>query len=246
MRLLTATGCLVALGVLSATAYAGQQGEVDRDPVLASVVRQPLVREAPPTQPVTDTAGDGARPRADPAWVAATAKVAGIPEPAVAAYAAATLEVPDSCRLGWTTLAGIGWVESQHGTLGGRTLDADGRASSPILGPALDGLGPVAAIPATPQSTVWHGDTAWDHALGPMQFIPTTWQAWASDGDGDAASDPHDLDDAALAAAHYLCAAGGDLATAAGWSEAVFAYNHAQVYVRDVHLAASTYADRTS
>jgi hypothetical protein len=33
-----------------------------------------------------------------------------------------------SCGLGWTTLAGLGWVESQQGTIGGRVLGADGRS----------------------------------------------------------------------------------------------------------------------
>lgn len=246
MRLLTALGCALALGCLSATAYAARPGSPGRDPVLASVVQQPLVGTAPQTRAVTRAPSGAGEPGVDPAWVARTARAAGIPEPAVAAYAAATLRVPGSCHLGWTTLAGIGWVESQHGTLGGRDLGADGRPSSPILGPVLDGRGPVAAIPATPETSGWHGDPAWDHAVGPMQFIPSTWRAWAVDGDGDGTSDPHDLDDAALAAARYLCSAGGDLATAAGWSAAAFAYNHAGVYVRDVHLAASTYAARAS
>ncbi len=34
------------------------------------------------------------------------------------------------------------------------------------------------------------------------------------------------MDDAALAAARYLCASGADLATGTGWSTAVFSYNH--------------------
>ncbi|HET8969557.1 MAG TPA: lytic murein transglycosylase, partial [Candidatus Nanopelagicales bacterium] len=211
MRLLPAAGCLVALGVLSATAYAGQQGDdAGRDPVLASVVQPALVERAPAARPVSRDVG-GTGPRVDPAWVRRTAAAAGIPEPAVAAYAGATLLVPTGCHLGWTTLAGIGWVESQHGTLGGRTVDSTGRSSTAILGPALDGRGPVAAIPATPGSTAWHGDGAWDHAVGPMQFIPSTWETWAADGDSDGVADPHDLDDASYAAARYLCEAGGDL-----------------------------------
>ena len=133
---------------------------------------------------------------------------------------------PASCGLGWTTLAGIGWVESQHGTIGGRSLDAAGRPSTPILGPALDGSGPVAAIRANASSSRLHGDPDWDHAVGPMQFIPSTWETWGRDGDGDGTADPQDLDDAAAAAAAYLCGTGQDLTTGPGWSAAVYAYNH--------------------
>lgn len=185
-------------------------------------------------------------PVVDPQWIAMTATAAGIPEPAVRAYATAQLAAPPSCDIGWTTLAGIGWVESHHGTIDGRTLGVDGHSSTPILGPALDGKGDVAAIPATPSSTEWHGNPTWDHAVGPLQFIPSSWERWAADGDGDGVSDPNDLDDAALAAVGYLCADGHDLTTGQGWADAVFSYNHAQEYIDAVHAAATSYADRTS
>jgi len=161
----------------------------------------------------------------DPTWVARTATAAGIPVPAMRAYARAQLARPAGCAIGWTTLAGIGWVESQHGTLGGRTLADDGRPSAPIVGPALGAL---------------------DHAYGPMQFIPSTWERWAADGDGDGVADVDDLDDAAMTAMRYLCGTGDDLATGEGWAQAVFAYNHAQTYVDSVYSAAETYAHRTA
>ena len=192
-------------------------------------------------------AGEPVGPRrADPQWVSETAAKAGIPAPAVRAYADAQLAEPAGCTVGWTTLAGIGWVESQHGTIGGRTLGDDGHSSSPILGPALDGKGRVAAIPATPETTTWHGDPRWDHAVGPLQFIPSTWETWGSDGDGDGVADPNDIDDAAYTAARYLCADGHDLRSGQGWADAIFSYNHAQSYVDSVYAAAEAYADRTS
>jgi len=184
-------------------------------------------------------------PQVDPQWVLDTAAKAGIPAPAVRAYANAQLAAPLGCEIGWTTLAGIGWVESQHGTIDGRTLGDDGHSSTPILGPALNGKG-FAAIPASPSTTEWHGDPDWDHAVGPLQFIPSSWETWAADGDGDGVEDPNDLDDAAMAAVGYLCADGHDLTTGAGWADAVFGYNHARAYVDAVYSAATAYADRTS
>ncbi|WP_319805132.1 lytic murein transglycosylase [Nocardioides kribbensis] len=183
-------------------------------------------------------------PTVDPTWVSRTSAATGVPAPAVRAYGQAQLSGIAGCDLGWTTLAGIGWIESQHGTLGGRTLGEDGRSSSPILGPALDGTGDVAAIRSTPASAAWHGDRRWEHAIGPMQFLASTWDRWATDGDGDGSADPLDLDDAAAAAARYLCASGTDLVTGPAWSAAVLSYNPSREYVDSVRRAAQVYVDR--
>lgn len=198
-----------------------------------------------PAAPAHDAVPVAARPSSDAplvssAWVARTAARAGIPPVAVRAYAAATLrearEEP-GCHLGWTTLAGLGWVESQHGTIGGRVLGDDGRPDRPIRGPVLDGTHGTAAMASA--------TGGWDRAVGPLQFLPSTWTRWAADGDGDGVADPQDLDDAALAAGRYLCGAGGDLAAGPAWVSAVLAYNHADAYVKAVYAAASTYAMRT-
>lgn len=186
------------------------------------------------------------RPGIDPAWLRRTAAAAGIPEAALRAYAQAQVSDVGGCDVGWTTLAGIGWVESHHGTIGGRTLEADGRSEPPIIGPALDGSGSFRALRSTPESQAWHGDPRWEHAVGPMQFLRSSWERWSADGDGDGVRDPLDLDDAAAATARYLCADGHDLATGAGWAAAIYSYNHSDVYVRDVYAAASSYASRTS
>jgi hypothetical protein len=119
-------------------------------------------------------------PRVDPAWLTTVSQRTGIPAPALRAYARVQLDGNAGCGVGWTTLAGIGWVESQHGTIGGRALRPSGRPSRPILGPALDGHGQFAAIEATQGSRAFHADPHWEHAVGPMQFLPESWRTWVS------------------------------------------------------------------
>ena len=202
------------------------------------------VAEAGSTEDVAASSSTGPALRADPAWVATTAAATGIPERALFAYAAADLvidrEQPE-CGIGWNTIAGIGYVESAHASHGNSMLKADGWVEPRILGPQLDGDG-VAAITDT-DGGAWDGDSIWDRAVGPMQFIPDTWYRWGADGNGDGAADPNQLDDAALATARYLCAS-GSMTTNAGWRGAVFSYNHLDSYVTAVADAANEYARR--
>jgi hypothetical protein len=80
-------------------------------------------------------------------------------------------------------------------------------------------------------------------ALGPMQFLPSTWAAWGIDGFGQAG--PPDVQnplDAVPSAARMLCADGASAGTAAGLRQAVFDYNHADWYVNEVLALAAQYA----
>jgi hypothetical protein len=74
-------------------------------------------------------------------------------------------------------------------------------------------------------------------ALGWMQFLPSSWEAFGLDANGDGKKDPYNPVDAICAAAHYLKLAGGndDL------YQAIFAYNHADWYVQEVLLYARAY-----
>ncbi|MEW1952029.1 lytic transglycosylase domain-containing protein [Terrabacter sp. NPDC080008] len=146
-----------------------------------------------------------------------------------AAYTSAAAK-QGSCHLPVMLLAAIGEVESS--SLRGRTLNAAHDAVPPVIGPALSG-GSFAAIPDTDHG-VWDGDPVWDHAVGPMQFIPATWRLWGADGNGDGVKDPENIEDASLAAADYLCSGGRDLSRPADLQAAVLSYNHSTQYLSTV------------
>ncbi|WP_393062714.1 lytic murein transglycosylase [Streptomyces sp. LN549] len=158
---------------------------------------------------------------------------AGIPSTVLAAYRKAESALGRSdpgCRLPWQLLAAIGKVESGHA--GGGRVDAHGTTLSPILGPVLNGAG-FANIPDT-DGGGYDGDKTYDRAVGPMQFIPSTWAHWARDGNGDGRSDPSNIYDASLAAGAYLCAGTRDLTVRADLDRAVLSYNHSDTYLRTV------------
>jgi len=201
--------------------------------------------EAPAAQAKAAVAMSPTR-RVDPAWAGRIAGATGIPVRAVLAYGSATLTIESEqprCRIAWNTLAGIGGVESAHGTYSGARLLASGTSVPPIRGPALNGNG-VGTIRDSDDGA-WDGDRSWDRAVGPMQFIPATWRRWGTDGSGDGVADPNQIDDAALTAARYLCAS-GSMASGEGWPAAIYTYNHSDVYVDSVAAAANRYATATS
>jgi murein DD-endopeptidase MepM/ murein hydrolase activator NlpD len=67
-------------------------------------------------------------------------------------------------------------------------------------------------------------------AIGWMQFMPSTWERWGVDANGDGVADPWNAQDAITAAARYLAATGGQTDI----SGAIYSYNHAQWYVDEV------------
>jgi membrane-bound lytic murein transglycosylase B len=182
----------------------------------------------------------------DANWLATESAGTGIPARALQAYAAAEIAIrrdTPECKIAWNTLAAIGWIESGHGSHAASVLQPDGSTSHPIVGPALDGSDDLAAIPATAATEAATGDPHWDHAVGPLQFIGSTWAKWGVDASGDGVADPNNIDDAALTAGRYLCAAGGDLTTAEGWHKAIRSYNHSDAYVEAVRTAANSFVD---
>ena len=179
------------------------------------------------------------------AWADRLSDETEIPARSLVAYAQAEIATRVSdpgCGISWATLAGVGRVESHHGRYGGSRIGDDGTLAPPIIGIPLDGSPGVRAIPDTDGGR-FDGDERWDRAVGAMQFLPTTWQRWGvRSGDDGVAPDPQDIDDAALSAARYLCASGGDMASAAGWWDAVMTYNQSVEYGRNVFSGADAYA----
>jgi len=165
--------------------------------------------------------------------IISTASTNGIPAAALSAYQRASQVMSSadaSCNISWQLIAAIGRVESDHGRYGGNTLGDDGKSRPGIYGIPLDGSNGTARITDS-DAGQYDDDPIFDRAVGPMQFIPTTWSVVGVDGDGDDVRDPQDIDDAALASAVYLCSGDEDLSTTAGQGAAVYRYNHSQEYV---------------
>jgi membrane-bound lytic murein transglycosylase B len=161
----------------------------------------------------------------------------------VKAAAVMAFERPE-CGIRWWGLAGIGKVESGHGTYGGARLAADGRTSQPIVGIPLDGSNGTAVVGDTDGGEL-DGDATSDRAVGPMQFIPGSWRSLGRDGNGDGRADPSNIYDAALAAAGLLCRAGGSgLDTDGGLYRAALGYNNSTSYAGLVVRTGKAYAAR--
>jgi len=190
-------------------------------------------------------------------WAAQRAPALGIPLEALEAYAyaarVAEVENPD-CHLAWTTLAGIGMVESHHGTYRGAVIAPNGDVTPPIRGVRLDGTNGNLEIieteiaratgmaPSDGPADASPSDPVYARAMGPMQFIPETWRLYGVDANNDGVISPDNFDDAALSAAGYLCFRGKDMSSPRGWVNALRAYNHSDIYARTVRDWATAYA----
>ncbi len=184
-------------------------------------------------------------PRGSESKVIAGSSANGIPAAALSAYqrAAQVIDAADkSCNIQWPLIAAIGRVESNHGRYGGNSLDGNGVSRPGIYGIPLTGGNGTAKIGDT-DAGQYDKDPNVDRAVGPMQFIPSTWSVIGVDGDGDGKRNPQDIDDAALATAVYLCSGKEDLSTTAGQRSSVYRYNHSNDYVNLVLSIMKAYAD---
>lgn len=135
--------------------------------------------------------------------------------------------------LPWQIGAAIGAIESGHG--GGRLDPASGQVTPPIVGPAIDGRPGFAAIsdPSSPDG--------WAHAVGPMQFLSSTWARWATLAPRrppGSSPDPHNAWDAIFAANRKLC---GGRAEMGDLRAAILSYNRSEAYYAKVWAKALAY-----
>lgn len=171
--------------------------------------------------PLVSASGGGALP---------TTPIGDLPERVLEAYRSAD----GSCEgLRWELLAGIGWVESKHGTSSGVAVDPESGEVRPwVFGPPLDGSAGVPRLPIGQWIDWWGLAGPWQQAVGPMQFLPATFERWVTDADEDGVTNPHDIDDAVATAANYLC--GGHGGSITDEREALLRYNRSDTYVLEV------------
>jgi hypothetical protein len=150
-----------------------------------------------------------------------------------------------ACHLDWALVAAIGRVESNHARFGGNQLDSGGIAQPGIIGIALDGSNGTARITDSDNGFL-DRDPTYDRAVGPMQFIPSTWRSAGADADGDGVKNPQDMADAATAAAIYLCSGPGDLSRPDDLRSAIWRYNASDSYVQMVTAIADAYRQGVS
>jgi membrane-bound lytic murein transglycosylase B len=240
LALLSAAWTASLTGLSTGSAVATGSGD-QRLPDGSVVPSQAVTAPASVSSPVV-AAPDGSF--IPSATTISTATASGIPAAALAAYQRAETVInraDPACHLSWQLVAAIGKIESNHGRFGGNTLDTDGLATPGIYGIPLDGSRGTRAISDT-DAGQYDGDTSWDRAVGPMQFIPSTWSVVGVDADADGKRNPQDINDAALATAVYLCSGNDDLASEAGQRAAVFRYNNSNTYVDTVLAVMRAYA----
>jgi membrane-bound lytic murein transglycosylase B len=200
--------------------------------------------EAPASVPVPGVIAP-AVPEGSADSVVSGASSNGIPAPALSAYqrGAQIINAADkSCNIPWELIAAIGRVESDHGRYNGNTLTESGVSKPGIFGIALNGKNGTQAVQDTDGGQL-DQDKVFDRAVGPMQFIPSTWQVVKVDADGDNKRNPQDMDDAALATAVYLCSGKDNLSNRKGQEAAVYRYNHSQDYVNLVLRIMEAYSN---
>lgn len=164
----------------------------------------------------------------------------GIPAVALSAYRNAERMMASAypgCGVSWNLLAGIGRIESMHSN-GGAT-DPTGTSMGGIFGPALDGT--LAGNEVIVQN-VQAGRVTYARAMGPMQFLPSTWARYASDGNGDGKADIQNIYDASLGAARYLCSGNLNLRDRSQVLSAILRYNNSMAYAQNVLGWAAAYA----
>ena len=149
--------------------------------------------------------------------IVATASTNGIPSAALRAYqrAAQVIDAADAAATSsWQLIAAIGRVESNHGRVRRQHADDDGRRRRPAsTASPLNGAQRHPARSSTPTPASSTTTRVYDRAVGPMQFIPSTWSVVGVDADGDGVAQPAGHRRRGPRTAVYLCSGDDDLGT---------------------------------
>lgn len=193
--------------------------------------------EAIVPEPATATPAFAAAPAPAPAAAPAPLPEGplGIPAINYDAYRSAERVLAErnpTCGISWMQIAGVGRVESSHAN--GGKADERGNLIEPIIGLPLDGSLPGQAVITDTDGGALDGDTVYDRAVGPTQFIPSTWALYGTDGNGDGVADPQNLYDAAASTATYLCDGGTNMRDIVSATKAILRYNNSMAYVANV------------
>ncbi|ROR92273.1 lytic transglycosylase domain-containing protein [Nocardioides aurantiacus] len=230
----TTVAGLLGCALLAAPVASSSQGPTALQPEQAAAETVPTATSTATTDvPLPDAvvvpAATGAR-----SWASGAAPTGVAPDRlssvVLDAYTRAAALAPERCHLTVPLLAAIGQVES--GNLVGRAMDEGHRVTPALVGPRLDG-GAFTAVADTDKGQL-DGDRKFDRALGPLQFLPSTWRSVGVDLDADGTRDPQSIYDAAGGAMVYLCGEGRDLAQDADLRDAVLSYNRSQAYLSQV------------
>ncbi|WP_328459048.1 C40 family peptidase [Amycolatopsis sp. NBC_00438] len=162
-------------------------------------------------------------------WASKTSQWLDIPLRAMTGYAKATVtltkEIP-GCHLSWVTLAAVGKVTSDHGRAQGGQLGTTGVLTKP--------LGTIEV------RDFYNKVVSTANAAGPMQLSPALWAKYKTSASG-GNPDVQNIDDAALATGHALCADGHDLSQGQTWWDSVSALQSAPLFLHRTLATVNVY-----
>lgn len=168
----------------------------------------------------------------------------GISRLALAAYMAGAVtanKVVPGCAISWNDIAAVGFIESRQGRYGNATIAMSGEVLPPILGVPLNGSSHTRKVPMA-HLGIADGTGPYARAVGPLQFLPSTWVAVATlvrARTGIVLSDPNNFLQAAAAAGTTLCRGGSFVA---GPSTAAYmSYNASARYAWRAGALANAY-----
>ena len=236
----------------------GQDLDDVTDPIIGPSEPEPVPVPTDPTLPPsdggdgdggTDGSGTGSGGDAGPAGGRGSGEAAGSEDPETRRERNRVEEPPTRRPDGVPTPANptISVADFGPAPLGVPNFIIDRFTIPPFLLPIYQACGTEYGIPWNVLASINRIETAFGTnlnistagAMGWMQFMPATWDAYGVDANNDGRKDPYNPVDAICSAANYLEASGGrdDLATA------IFAYNHADWYVDEVLLYARQYGE---